>query len=398
MKTGYLIILLFISIAGNAQESHFDEIRETTSFYYSYEIIEVMNDSLISDADEYADVENVSFDYYEVLVKKKIGHLGEINLEGLNETEDSSSSAIDPIYNGYVDFGNYKGNFINGKQDGEWIYLKIIENPKFINNKRVGEVTDTITYHELYTNGLADGQWFRYKNKMKQNTYNFKEGKLDGEIIEYFDDYFIRKTEIKTNFKDGIRHGFFSRIDNSYANDGSRFYDSITGSFNLGIPIGKWEIVSSRKAFVGYTLYNENGEKLKERVFESKQENKEVEYERPCKTFVIQKLDDPQAYETLDINSVLSMYNELKLRSQKRCGNYKETQFYKSDKFEDSRIETISYYGSDEYREGKKFLAFYSNGKIKQEGVINQYRKEYDINGKLIRSSTQFNSLWDGIH
>ena len=80
MKTVYIIVLLFIAIVGNAQESHFDEIRETTSFYYSYEIIEVMNDSLISDADEYADVENVRFDYYEVLVKKKIGHLGEINL------------------------------------------------------------------------------------------------------------------------------------------------------------------------------------------------------------------------------------------------------------------------------------------------------------------------------
>lgn len=398
MKTVYIIVLLFIAIAGNAQESHFDEIRETTSFYYSYEIIEVMNDSLISDADEYVDVENVSFDYYEVLVKKKIGHLGEINLEGLNETEDSSSSAIDPIYNGYVDFGNYKGNFINGKQDGEWIYLKINTNPKFINKKQVGEVTDTIIYHEFYKSGLADGQWFRFKNNMKQNTYNFNEGKLDGEIIEYFDDYFMRKTEIKTNYKNGIRHGFFSRIDNSYANDGSRFYDSITGSFNLGIPVGKWEIVSSREEFVGYTLYNENGEKLKERVFESKQENEEIEYEKPCQTILIQKLNDPQAYQNLDINSVLSMYSELKLRSQKRCGNYKETQFYKSDKFENSKIETISYYGSDEYREGKKFLALYSNGKLKQEGVVNQYRKEYDINGKLIRSSTHFNSLWDGIH
>ena len=41
---------------------------------------------------------------------------------------------------------------------------------------------------------------------------------------------------------------------------------------------------------------------------------------------------------------------------------------------------------------------FYSNGKLKQEGVVNQYRKEYDINGKLIRSSSQFNSLSDGVH
>jgi hypothetical protein len=35
----------------------------------------------------------------------------------------------------------------------------------------------------------------------------------------------------------------------------------------------------------------------------------------------------------------------------------------------------------------------FKNGKIKEEGIVNQYRKEYDINGKLIRSSPQFDTL-----
>jgi hypothetical protein len=68
------------------------------------------------------------------------------------------------------------------------------------------------------------------------------------------------------------------------------------------------------------------------------------------------------------------------------------------EKIENQKINSITYRGSNEFRNGKKEQEFYSNGKLKQEGVVNQYRKEFDINGKLIRSSLQFNSISDGVH
>jgi hypothetical protein len=350
------------------------------------------------DIDDFESNKN-NFNFNKVWVKKEIGYLSEfIKQYGISNWNDMKlkfselekenkviSSYYENLPHGYWDFGNYKGEFKNGKQEGEWIYFKIESNPCFFKDcggdweSYSQEKIDTSIVHEFYKNGIADGQWFRIKNNIKQNTFNFINGKLDGEInifgqsdakIIFGSDYQI--PEINMNFSNGIPNGNFTL---------SCPGETRKGCYSLGIPIGKWEVTDifedSRTFPPSYKFYKKYSMEIDEQYSTIKIGRYYKEYEKVY--YVSNKNDVFKQYDWLDYEIIVK--------------NYKQIIFYENEK-----IEKIIYYGSDEFRNGKKEQEFYKNGKLKQEGVVNQYRKEYDINGKLIRSSSQFNSLWDGVH
>jgi hypothetical protein len=399
-----LILQLFpLCIISQNENNGIIQHNEMSSYFNSYDITKVIKEEFNLEELNQHDWNKDDDGYYnfkKVWKKKEIGYLSEFietfSISNWNDmkmkfSELEKFNVVQSSYNenlphGYWDFGNYKGEFKNGKQDGEWILKKQESKSHFEFGKYVGELLDTVINHEFYDNGLAVGQWFTMKNGIRFNTLNFVNGKLDGQInlhgnnyaVSIFGDYVNRGIEeINMNFLNGIPHGSFTW---------SNLHLICTGSYNVGIPNGKWDIYQidwKNGIKILSNLYkleiDENYLTIKESNFRSNSsDNFEKEY------YISDKSDLFKQSNWFKINIIVK--------------DYKETRFTMSEKIENQKINSITYRGSDEFRNGKKEQEFYSNGKLKQEGVVNQYRKEYDINGKLIRSSSQFNSLSDGVH
>jgi hypothetical protein len=191
-------------------------------------------------------------------------------------------------------------------------------------------------------------------------------GHSDEEII--FNDCKLFPTEIKMNFLNGIPNGNFT----------ISFGDFIIrkGSYNLGIPKGKWEfsdIIETVDGYNhGYKLFRLDDYEIDEKYSVIKRYRHNTIYGREY--YISDKDEAFKQFTWFDIEILVK--------------DYKETDLY-----ENLKIRYITYHGSDEFRNGKKEQEFYKNGKIKEEGIVNQYSKEYDINGKLIRSSKNFYTL-----
>lgn len=410
-----IIQLSSISIFSQNENNAITHNSEMASYFNSYDIIKVIKEEVDLEGFEQEELkqndwnkeDNRYFNFNKVWVKKEIGYLAEFikefNISNWNEMKlkfseleidvDVKSSYFENLPHGYWDFGNYKGEFKNGKQEGEWILLKIESNPCLPDNIKnpgeqyTGEKIDTSIVHEFYKNGIADGQWFRIKNNIRENTFNFTNGKLAGEINVYgrndaviiFGDFLGHSpSKINMNFLNGIPNGNFTM---------SSVYFIKKGSYNLGFPIGKWEYSVNEWTDDGYrwnkNYYNieiyENDFRIKESFFTSNSSDNFIkEY------YVTNKNDELKQIHWFEYKVLVK--------------DYQETRFNMTEKIENQKITSITFNGSDEFRNGKKEQAFYENGKLKLEGVVNQYRKEYDINGKLIGSSSQFNSLSDGYH
>ena len=414
-----LIVQLFsISIFSQNENNAITHNSKMASYFNYYDIIKVIKDEInleelkqkkvkIENGEEIY-VFNIddfernkdNFNFNKVWVKKEIGCLAEFtkefNISNWNEMKlkfseleidvDVKSSYFENLPHGHWDFGNYKGEFKNGKQEGEWIYLKIESNPCFYKDCGVGresysmEKIDTSIVHEFYKNGIADGQWYRIKNNIKQNTFNFVYGKLDGEINIFghsdakiiFENRYNQITEINMKFLSGIPNGNFTL---------SCPGETRKGSFNLGIPNGKWEVTDIFEDWITfpprYEFYKKYSMEIDEQYSTIKVGRCYNQYETVY--YVSNKNDVFKQFDWLDYEIIVK--------------DYKTTEFYENEKIENQKIHMIIYHGSDEFRNGKKEQEFYKNGKIKEEGVVNQYRKEYDINGKLIRSSQQFDTL-----
>jgi hypothetical protein len=399
-----LIVQLFpFFIFSQNENNEIIQNSEMASYFNSYDIIKVIKDEFNLEELNQKDWDKENDEYYNFKkdwVKKEIGYLSEfiktygisnwnhmkLKFIELEKNIDVKSSYYENLPHGYWDFGNYKGEFKNGKQNGEWILKKEESNSHFEFGEYVGELLDTVINHEFYDNGLAVGQWFTMKNGIRFNTLNFVDGKLDGQInlhvnnyaVNIFGDYVNRGIEeINMIFLNGIPHGSFTW---------SNQYRICTGSYNLGIPNRKWDIYKIDWKNANKILCNEYKMEINEKYFTIKESN-----------FKSNSSDNfEKEYYISDKNGVFKQTNWFKYKII--VNDYKETRFTMSEKIENQKITSIRYRGSDEFRNGKKEQEFYSNGKLKQEGVVNQYRKEYDINGKLIRSSSQFNSLWDGVH
>lgn len=302
-------------------------------------------------------------------------------------------SIKDSLPNGFWDFGNYKGEFKDGKQDGEWILIKIEIYPDSPDNlyKRdkdyTGQKNDTSIVHEFYKNGIAYGQWYRMNNNIRYNTINFTQGKLDGEINVYgnkdaetlFGDFDFFVTEINMTYLNGIPSGNFTFSTINFIKK---------GSYSLGSPIGKWEIYQLNRNGEGYKVWNKDYYSIE--IDEKYTSIKES-------FFTTNSSDNFQKVYYVSNESVLfGQVNWFECKINVK--NFQLKKFYLSDNIENQKIKYVIYNGSDEFRDGKKEQEFYKNGKIKLEGVVNQYRKEYDVNGNLINSSLHFNSIFDGIH
>lgn len=140
------------------------------------------------------------------------------------------------------------------------------------------------------------------------------------------------------------------------------------GSYNMGNPNGIWECKYGR-------------EYVKIEFLDSLELVRYTEVERSKKKTIEYFTSDNFSvnfenwFTILDIN----------------CTNKKNTEY-----FENGKTERIWHIGTDEFRKGKKDQEFHPNGKIKIEGVLDEYRKEFDMNGKLIKSSDNYKSLFDG--
>lgn len=357
LKKGVIVITSIFSFLGYSQ----DKLKQSDlkSYYNSFEL------------------QRNSDSYSKEWIIKEIGYFSTNICRGA-ETENSwidgfnnstksefvKYSILDSLPNGEWDFGKYKGRFINGKQDGEWILHDVATSPKFTNGTYQGEQKDTLEIHEFYKEGIADGQWYTLKNGVRYNTYNFKDGKLDGEIITNIGG---NNCIDKANYKDGVPNGAFILYNDRTTYDKSMY---IKGSYNMGNPNGFWEFSMSKYSItqiefldslkvVRYTDIDHNKKKTVE-YYNS--ENFSVSFKKWFKSPLI-------------ISSL----------------NQKITEYY-----ENGKIKRMWYSGTDEFRKGKKDQEFHSNGKIKIEGVLDEYRKEFDMNGKLIKSSDNYKSLFDG--
>lgn len=403
-----IIQLIPLFIFSQSENNTIIQNSEMASYYNSYDITKVIKEEFNLEELNQHDWNKDDDGYYnfkKVWVKKEIGYLSEfiktfsvsnwndmkLKFSELEKENRVISNYYENLPHGYWDFGNYKGEFKNGKQEGKWIYLKIVSNPCSLKDwgggleSYTGEKIDTSIVHEFYKNGIADGQWFRIKNNIKQNTFNFIDGKLDGEINIFghsdakifYENPYNQITEVNMNFLNGIPHGSFTW---------SNQYRICKGSYDLGIPNGKWDIYKIDWKNANKILSNEYKMEIDEEHLTIKESN-----------FKSNSSDNfEKEYYISDKNDVFKQTNWFKYTII--VNDYKETRFNMSEKIENQKIISIRYRGSDIFRNGKKEQEFYSNGKLKQEGVVNQYRKEYDINGKLIRSSSQFNSLSDGVH
>lgn len=263
---------------------------------------------------------------------------------------------------GQWDFGNYKGEFNYGKQHGEWILNKVETNPSFKNGSYQGEQKDVLEIHEFYNQGVAEGQWYTIKNGVRYNTFNFKEGKLDREITLNIG---LNNCSDKANFKDGLPHGSFIHYFDKMMYDKSMY---VKGSYNMGSPNGIWEW-SNNKVLVKIEFIDSLGI-VRYTDFDRNNTKQIIEYD------ISGDFTVTQSKWFGDRNIVLSGKNK------------KYIDFY-----ENGKIKRIWHSGTDEYREGKKDQEFYPNGNIKIEGVLDEYRKQYDINGKLIKTSGTYKSL-----
>ncbi len=406
-----LIVQLFpLCIFSQNENNAITQNSEMASYFNSYDITKEIkkeinieelkqNEQTVFDI-EYFERNKDNFNFNKVWVKKEIGYLSEfIKKHGISNWNDMKlkfselekenkviSSYYENLPHGYWDFGNYKGEFKNGKQEGEWIYLKIESNPCFFKDCGVGresysqEKIDTSIVHEFYKNGIADGQWFRIKNNIKQNTFNFIDGKLDGEINIFghsdakiiFENRYNQITEINMKFLSGIPNGNFTL---------SCPRETRKGCYSLGIPCGKWEVTDIIEDWStihpSYEFYKKYSMEIDEQYSIIKVKHFYKKYEAVF--YVSNKYDAFKQFDWLDYDIIVK--------------NVKKTRFYENEKIENEMIHMITYHGSDEFRNGKKEQEFYKNGKIKEEGIVNQYRKEYDVNGKLIRSSPQFDTL-----
>lgn len=277
-----------------------------------------------------------------------------------DKSEFVKYSVKDSLPNGEWDFGQYKGNFINGKQDGEWILLEVETYTKYFEDGSEVEQKNTFEIHEFYKNGIADGQWYTIKNGVSYNTHSFKNGKLNGEIILK-----IGKNNCidKANFIDGFPNGkFILYLDNSQNS-------KIFGSYKMGIPNGTWGAILNNKELLKIEFIDSLGI-VRYTDFDFHNRKQIIEYDI-----------------SIDFNI-----------TQSRWFNDNNLSFYSKNKkyfdfYENGKIKRIWYSGTDEYRKGKKDQEFHPNGKIKIEGVLGEYRKEYDINGKLIKTSDNYKSF-----
>lgn len=412
MRIALILIVQFISLCIFSQNENNAIIHnsEMASYFNSYDITKEIkkeinieelkqNEQTIFDMGDFEKNKD-NFNFNKVWVKKEIGYLAEfikkygisnwnemkLKFSELEKENKVISSYYENIPHGYWDFGNYKGEFKNGKQEGEWIYLKIESNPcSFkdwgvgLESSYTGEKIDTSIVHEFYKNGIADGQWFRIKNNIKQNTFNFIDGKLDGEINIFgqsdakiiFENPYNQITEVHMNFLNGIPNGNFTLSSPN---------ETRKGIYSLGIPSGKWEVTDMIEQ--SYTppifeFYKKYSMEIDEQYSIIKVRHFYKKYEAVY--YVSNKNDAFIQFDWLDYEIIVK--------------NGKLIRFYENEKIENQKIHMITYHGSDEFRNGKKEQEFYKNGKLKEEGVVNQYRKEYDINGKLIRSSPQFDTL-----
>lgn len=382
----FFTLVLFLSWNVLAQDKLMQS--DLKSYYTSYEI------QPNSDTNEKQWM-NKQFGYFST----QICNDSEVETNWINSFNNSDKSDVvkfsikDSLPNGYWDFGNYKGEFKNGKQDGEWILIKIEIYPDSPDNlykldkDYTGQKNDTSIVHEFYKNGIADGQWYRTKNSIRYNTFNFTEGKLNGEINVYgnkdaetiFGDFDFFMSEINMTFLNGIPNGNFTLSTINFIKK---------GSYSLGIPSGKWEMYKLSHNNEGYKVWNKDYYSIE---IDEKQSSIKESF------FTSNSSDNFQKEYYVSNESVL--FRQVNwFECQIKVKNFQLKKFYLSDKIENQKINYVIYKGSDEFRDGKKEQEFYKNGKIKQEGVVNQYRKEYDVNGSLIRSSLQFNSLFDGIH
>lgn len=368
LKKGVILITSTFSFLCYSQDKlkHVD----VQSYFYSYEIKDSTGYSEDGQEAYYAGS-------YKVWKKKEIGYFSRTVCDDcdsssewnwVNEFNNSDKSQIkkysiqDGLPYGEWDFGKYEGRFNNGKQDGEWILHDVASSAKFTNGTYQGEQEDTLEIHEFYKEGIADGQWYTIKNGLRYNTYNFKDGKLDGEIITNFGG---NNCIDKANYKNGVPNGSFIlyKDRNTYDKD---LY--MKGSYNMGNPNGIWECKYGR-------------EYVKIEFLDSLELVRYTEVERSKKKTIEYFTSDNFSvnfenwFTILDIN----------------CTNKKNTEY-----FENGKTERIWHIGTDEFRKGKKDQEFHPNGKIKIEGVLDEYRKEFDMNGKLIKSSDNYKSLFDG--
>jgi hypothetical protein len=412
MRIALILIVQLISLCIFSQNENNAIIQnsEMASYFNFYDITKEIkkeinieelkqNEQTIFDMGDFEKNKD-NFNFNKVWVKKEIGYLAEfikkygisnwnemkLKFSELEKENKVISSYYENIPHGYWDFGNYKGEFKNGKQEGEWIYLKTESNPCFFKDCGVGresysqEKIDISIVHEFYKNGIAVGQWFRIKNNIKQNTFNFIDGKLDGEINIFghsdakiiFGNSYINITEINMNFSNGIPNGNFTL---------SCPGETRKGSYSLGIPSGKWEVTDIVE---NWSTFPPNYKFYKKYSIEIDEQYSTIKVERCYK-------DNEGVYYVSNKNDAFKQFDWLDYEIMVK--NYKNIRYYENEKIENQKIRYITYHGSDEFRNGKKEQEFYKNGKIKEEGIVNQYSKEYDINGKLIRSGTNFYTL-----
>ena len=82
--------------------------------------------------------------------------------------------------------GSVVGNFKNGKPEGEWI--EYYENGGLLSKGN-------------YKNGELDGEFlYYYENGQLKEKGNFKDGKKEGEYLNYYQNGQLKRTEI---YKDG---------------------------------------------------------------------------------------------------------------------------------------------------------------------------------------------------
>ena len=129
--------------------------------------------------------------------------------------EMNNASSVARMEKDYKDYVISKGNLLNGKRDGLWIFYdksgNIINEGNFQDGERFGKwvfydngkISQEGFYNgtNKYGHSYKKGLWIYYYNngKMRSENYNSK-GKQDGKCIYYNEDGTIDRIE---NWKDG---------------------------------------------------------------------------------------------------------------------------------------------------------------------------------------------------
>lgn len=158
MRIALILIVQLISLCIFSQNENNAIIQnsEMASYFNSYSITKVIKEEFNLEELNQQGWDKENDEYYNFKkdwVKKEIGYLSEfiktygisnwnhmkLKFIELEKNIDVKSSYFENLPHGYWDFGNYKGEFKNGKQNGEWILKKEESNSHFEFGEYVGD-------------------------------------------------------------------------------------------------------------------------------------------------------------------------------------------------------------------------------------------------------------------